>query len=122
MQIAHRRIQELAKDAGLSLSVLLRRAGVSRTAYYALARKRSIFPRSLTAIAAELDVPVGELLRESGVDPATERRLATARGICARHPTASFENVWHTLCLLELQPIDRLNRGLTRGRAGTVQR
>ena len=48
--------------------------------------------------------------------------LREAKGICARHPRASFDNVWHTLCLLELTPEERLNRSLIRGRAATVQR
>jgi len=49
-------------------------------------------------------------------------RLREAERICAAHPEAAFENVWHTLILLELPPLERLNRGLMRGRALTVQR
>jgi hypothetical protein len=49
-------------------------------------------------------------------------RLEEARRICAAEPDASFENVWHALFLLELMPIERLNRGLLRGRATPVQR
>jgi hypothetical protein len=69
----------------------------------------------------------------SSGDPPTDRdtadarnralaRLEEARQICAAEPDASFENVWHTLILLELSPIERLNRGLLRGRAIAVQR
>ena len=51
---------------------------------------------------------------------AVERRRK-ALAICAAKPQASFENVWHTLVLLELAPIERLNRSLIRGRATAVQ-
>jgi hypothetical protein len=52
---------------------------------------------------------------------AFERRRK-ALAICAAEPEASFENVWHALILLELAPIERLNRSLIRGRATAVQR
>ena len=48
--------------------------------------------------------------------------VARARRICAECPEASFENVWHTLALLEMEPIERLNRSLTRGRATAIRR
>ncbi len=53
-------------------------------------------------------------------DRAIERRRQ-ALAICEANPQASFENVWHTLILLELDPIERLNRSLIRGRAAAVQ-
>jgi hypothetical protein len=37
------------------------------------------------------------------------------RGILRRHPNTDPDNVWHTLILLELPPIERLRRGLIRG-------
>ena len=49
-------------------------------------------------------------------------RLRAAQAICAAEPQASFENVWHTLILLEESPVDRLNRSLVRGRATAIQR
>jgi hypothetical protein len=55
------------------------------------------------------------------LDRALERR-GKALAICAAEPGASFENVWHTLILLELDPIERLNRSLIRGRATAIQR
>jgi hypothetical protein len=54
-------------------------------------------------------------------DRALERRRK-ALAVCAAEPQASFENVWHTLILLELAPIERLNRSLIRGRATAIQR
>jgi hypothetical protein len=47
-------------------------------------------------------------------------RLREAQAICAVEPEASFENVWHTLVLLDEPPVERLNRSLVRGRAIAV--
>jgi hypothetical protein len=47
--------------------------------------------------------------------------LREAEAICRAELAASFENVWHTLLLLEREPAERLNIGLTRGRFSTVQ-
>jgi len=57
-------------------------------------------------------------------DEARERALERRRkalAICEAEPEASFENVWHSLILLELDPLERLNRSLIRGRATAVQ-
>jgi hypothetical protein len=43
---------------------------------------------------------------------ALQRKL---QRILQRHPLADPENIWHTLLLLELPPIERLRRGLVRG-------
>lgn len=56
------------------------------------------------------------------VDDQTARRIQEVRAICAANPLASFENVWHTLTLLDLPPIERLNRSLLRGRPIPVHR
>ena len=45
---------------------------------------------------------------------ARERRW---RAIVRAHPEAYPDNVWHTLVLLELPPLERLRRGLLRGQA-----
>jgi hypothetical protein len=69
--------------------------------------------------------PVATNARDT--DPIDEQAIALERrrralSICAADPAASFENVWHALVLLELPPLERLNRSLLRGRAVTVQR
>ena len=114
MKLAIEKIRELARDRGLSLSALLERASVSRTAYYSLARRSSVVPGSVHALATTLGVPVSALLED------VPARLVTARAICREEPDATFENVWHTLTLLELDPAERLNRSLIRGRATAV--
>ena len=69
-------------------------------------------PRSESATA----VAAAEAL-ERALD---RRRKALA--VCAAEPAAAFENVWHALILLELPPLERLNRSLRRGRAVPRQR
>jgi hypothetical protein len=39
----------------------------------------------------------------------------------AAHPNADPDNVRHTLILLELPPLERLQRGLIRGRATAIR-
>ena len=43
--------------------------------------------------------------------------LRKAQRIVKRNPGAAFEDVWHTLVLLEEDPVERLRRSLLRGRA-----
>jgi lambda repressor-like predicted transcriptional regulator len=124
VRIAKEKIAELASARGYSLSRLLRESGVSRTAYYSLVGRDTILPKSVHAIAGTLGVRPREIVSDdAGEDH--ERALVLlreAKKICAADREASFENVWHTLCLLESPPADRLNRSLIRGRAGTVYR
>jgi transcriptional regulator with XRE-family HTH domain len=121
MKLAALRIKKLCKKKGLTLQALLDSAAVSRTAYYSLARKDSVLPASVRAIAGELGVAPSAILDEA---PAAEWRtralLRRAGRILEHHPRASFENVWHTLVLLEEAPVDRLRRSLLRGRAADL--
>ncbi len=122
MKLADDTIHRLAAKKGLSLSELLFRSGVSRTAYYSLARRATVLPKSVHALAYTLGVRPREIV-EQDRDPAEERAMAhirEVRKIQTQHPSASFDNLWHTICLLELPPAERLNRSLTRGRAGTI--
>ena len=116
MRLATEKIRQLARHQGLSLSELLEKASVSRNAYYSLARRDSVLPRTLDSLARTLQVPQSELLED------VPDRVAAARQICAQNPEATFENVWHVLTLLEMNPTERLNRSLIRGRATPVQR
>ena len=112
-------MKSLARDRGESLSRLLRRAGVSRTAFYSLSRRNSVLPKTVLALSPALGVSELELLetvsRSDDVD--YRNRLREAQRIVGNSPEASFENVWHVLCLLDLDPVERLNRSLIRGRA-----
>ena len=116
MRVATERLREIARSRGLTLAALLQRAGVSRNAYYSLARRDSVLPRTLRLLARSLGVSESELVED------VPDMVVRSRRICAESPEASFENVWHTLALLEMEPIERLNRSLTRGRTTTVHR
>jgi len=124
MRIAHRRIRQLASELELPLRTLLQRAGISRTAYYSLARRPTVLPKTIHALAESLHVPITEILEEPAPALTVEalRRLEAARAICAADSAASFENIWHSLCLMDLAPIDRLNRSLVRGRTTPIHR
>ena len=117
-------VREMARRQGLSLAGALRRAGVSRTAFYSLARRPTALPGTVTALARTLGVPTSRLLREEPDDGRrrAEALVREARQIRARRPRSTFENLWHTLSLLELPPAERLVRSLVRGRARALHR
>jgi len=122
MKLAAYRIRCMARARGLTLAKLLEHAGVSRTAYYSLARRPSVLPNSVHAIAGALGLHPVEILEEPSavMDDTVAARIDEARAICEKEPRASFENVWHTLCLLASPPVERLNRSLTRGRTASI--
>jgi lambda repressor-like predicted transcriptional regulator len=122
MKLATSRIHRMARVRGMTLGKLLEHAGVSRTAYYSLARRSSVLPKSVHALARALGVHPAEILAESSAttDETVAARIDEARAICENDPGASFENVWHTLCLLASLPVERLNRSLTRGRTASI--
>jgi transcriptional regulator with XRE-family HTH domain len=117
-------VRTLARARGLTLREALRRAGVSRNAFYNLARRPTVLPNSIHSLAASLGVPASALLDEAARAP--EERAAAllreARAIRARHPRSSFDNIWHTLWLMEVSPAERLRRSLVRGRASAADR
>jgi hypothetical protein len=124
VRLALDKVRLLARARGLTLSEALRRARVSRNAFYHLARRPTVVPRSIHALGEALGVPSSELLHEtpSSVAGRTAALLEEARRIHARHPQSSFENIWHTLWLLEVSPAERLHRSLIRGRATSLLR
>jgi hypothetical protein len=124
VKLADEKIRCLASKRGKSLSCVLRDSGVSRTAYYSLAGRDTVLPKSIHALAHALGVRPSELVSDDRTEAEEHAlvRLREARKICARNPRASFDNVWHTLCLLQSPSEERLNRSLIRGRAAAVQR
>ena len=111
------KIKALCEERGSNLAETLREAGVSRNAFYSMARKRSVAPRSLEAFAEQLGVPVSDLLEET--ETPVERMAALAREagrIARKYPGADVDNIRHTLILLDEKPIERLERALRRGR------
>jgi hypothetical protein len=117
MRLARDKVHLLARARGLTLSEALRRAQVSRNAFYYLARRPTVVPRTVHALGEALGVCASELLDETPPSPDDRAAvlLREARRIHARHPRSSFENIWHTLWLLEVSPAERLQRSLIRG-------
>lgn len=118
MRLSAEKVKRACREMGLSLAKTLKEAGVSRTAYYSLLRNDSVFPASLLALADRLGIPPAQLLGDE-IGPGAHARLMLRRleRILEAHPEADRENVWHTLLLLDEPPIERLERGLSRGRA-----
>ena len=116
MKLSRGKVRVLAGVRGLSVSEALRRARVSRNAFYHLTRRSSVVPHTVHALGAALGVSASALLDEE--PPSREDRAAAlvreARRIHARNPRSAFENIWHTLWLLELSPAERLQRSLRR--------
>lgn len=117
-------MRALARKRGWTVSALLERANVSRTAYYSLVRRPTVLPGTVLALADALDVRPADLLRDERAEArqAALARIEEARRICARDADADFDNVRHTLTLLDLTPIERLNASLRRGRPAAVHR
>ena len=108
-------VHEICAKRGVKLTELLRRTGISRTAFYHLARKRSVLPRSLRTIADKLGVAVSELLMEEPLEvQRMHRLLEEVDAIMRSYPNADRDNVRHTLLLLEDPPLKRLRRALRR--------
>ncbi|MFC1544178.1 hypothetical protein ACFL4Y_02880 [Gemmatimonadota bacterium] len=116
MRLAQDTVKALAATKGWTVSELLKRAGVSRNAYYSLARKRSILPSSLDALAETLETSAGTFLIDEEPARVWANRLWTrVEEIHELHPDSDPDNIRHTLILIEEEPIERLRRALRRG-------
>ena len=116
MQLSADKVKRLCKKQGITVTDLLRQAKVSKTAYYSLLRKDCLLPKSLLSLARSLKVKPGAFLRDSDQELNRVMRLRSQlQQVMQEYPRANPENVWHTLLLLELKPLERLKRGLLRG-------
>lgn len=121
MRIELNTLKTMAKRRGLGLSALLREAGVSKTAFYSLVRRPSILPKSVESIARELNVSPAEFLEFDDLEVfKLRKRRERLEEIMQSAPESSRENIWHTLILRELSPLERLNRSLQRGRGAAL--
>jgi transcriptional regulator with XRE-family HTH domain len=117
MRIDMSRLRKLAGKRGLSLTALLAKSGVSKTAFYHLVHKSSVLPASLRALAETLSVRPGIFLTEENPDIAKIRHILNLTDrIVADDPDLDRDNVRLTLLLLEEEPVQRLRRSLIRGR------
>src|SRR5882672_4007566 len=116
MKLDDEAIRRRCAARGVTLSLVLREAGVSRTAYYSLRRRDSVLPKTVLSLAAVLDAPASELLDDSrSEDRRGRRRVNAAKRIAGESHGTTFKNVWHTFALLDEPPLERLNRALRRG-------
>lgn len=117
MRLSLDKVEYLCRQRNEHIGEMLREAGVSRNAFYSLARKDYAVPRSLVLIAEHLEVSISALLDESGTP--TERMTSLAvesDRISRRYKDADRDNIRHTLLLLNEKPVERLRRALRRGR------
>jgi transcriptional regulator with XRE-family HTH domain len=123
MRIDLSKLRKLAGKRGLSLTALLSKSGVSKTAFYHLVHKSSVLPASLRALGETLSVRPGAFLTEENPAVTKIRRilLLTDR-IVAGNPKLDQDNVRLTLLLLEEEPVQRLRRSLIRGRKSDLYR
>lgn len=122
MRLSGENIKKLCGARSLSLNALLKRAGVSKTAFYHLIYKDSVLPRSIDALAAALEVRPLALLEETDQKSRSAvKLLKTVDRIVAADPSLDRDNVRHTLLLLEEKPIERLRRSLLRARKPDLQ-
>jgi transcriptional regulator with XRE-family HTH domain len=123
MRLSEDNIKNLSRARNLSLNALLKRASVSKTAFYHLLHKESVLPRSIDALAETLGVRASALLEENDRKSSRALRLLEeADRIAGSDPSLDRDNVRHTLLLLEEKPIERLRRSLIRARKPDVLR
>lgn len=123
MRIDLTRLRALAGKRGLTLTAVLAKAGVSKTAFYHLVHKSSVLPASLRAIGETLSVRPGAFLTEENPEVTIIRRILNLTDrIVAGDPKLDRDNVRLTLLLLEEKPIQRLRRSLIRGRKSDLHR
>lgn len=122
MKIDVDKIKESCIEQGFTLTEALDRAGVSRNAFYTLARKKNLLPKTVSDVAEALGLEESEILRESLTPEAQVRKLyQDVERIVSKETIHEPDNVRLTLQLLEKQPIERLRTALTRGQQFNFQ-
>ena len=117
MKLSMDKVEYECRRRDLNIAEMLRGAGVSRNAFYSLARKDYVVPSSLILIAERLHISVSALLEET--DTPVERMksvIAESERISKRHPGIDRDTIRHTLLLLSEKPVERLKSALRRGR------
>lgn len=118
MRLSNKKFKEVLRNKGITLKDVLQDAGVSKTAFYSLLKKESVLPDSLQKLAQKLGVSALSFLEDPfEIQEKTKRQLLLCQKIVQENPQALWENVWHTLQLLEEPPLNRLARSLRRGQA-----
>jgi len=116
MRISLEVIKDKCRQQKIPLSELLKQAGVSRNAFYTLAREDSVLPKSIRAIAKSLNISPSEFLTEDNQETEKMKLLLNkVDDITRKYKKIDQDNIRHTLLLLQEPPIERLRRALTRG-------
>jgi hypothetical protein len=116
MRMARKELKRLCAKKNLTLSQLLKKAEVSENAYYSLARKDTVLPKSVHANPDHLGVRPSAFLEESPEENRWKILLEELEWISARNHHSDRDKIRHTLLLVEEPPRERLRRALTRGR------
>ena len=117
MKLSMDKVEYECRWRDLNIGEMLREAGVSRNAFYSLARKDYVVPSSLILIAERLHISVSALLEET--DTPAERMksvIAESERISKRYPGIDRDTIRHTLLLLSEKPVERLRMALRRAR------
>jgi len=123
MHVSKHKLEKIMHSKGMTLKELLERAHTSKTAYYNLLYKETILPKSIHALSEVLNVRPSAFLEEMTREEKKIRYIAKRTDqILAENPGLDRENVRHTLILLQEKPINRLRRGLIRGRQINIYR
>ncbi len=110
------KIKKLCKSKGITLNELIKKAGISKTAYYHLIRKKQLLVNSILEIAICLDTETKQIT--SFWNQAEEQYYhlnSKLEELCLKYPELNRDNAWHTLLLLSEEPLQRLDRALLRG-------
>jgi transcriptional regulator with XRE-family HTH domain len=116
MRISLEVIKDKCRQQKITLSELLKQAGVSRNAFYTLAREDSVLPKSIRTIAKSLNITPSEFLTEDDQEMEKMKLLLNkVDDIARKYKKVDRDNIRHTLLLLREPPIERLRRALIRG-------
>jgi len=116
MRISLEAIKNKCRQQNITLSELLKQAGVSRNAFYTLAREDYVLPKSIRTIAKSLNISPSEFLTEDNKEMERMKLLLNkVDDIARKNKNIDRDNIRHTLLLLQEPPMDRLRRALTRG-------
>ena len=116
MRISLEVIKDKCRQQKITFSELLKQAGVSRNAFYTLAREDSVLPKSIRAIAKNLNISPSEFLTEDNQEMEKMKLLLKkVDDIAKKYKKIDRDNIRHTLLLMSEPPIECLRRALTRG-------
>jgi len=118
-----KKLGDLCSARGISLARVLGDAGVSRNAFYTLARKDSVLPRSVRAVAGRLGVKPSDFMDEEDSRVSKIRVLiGRVDRVAGKHPAIDRDNARHMFLLLEEEPVERLRRALLRAQKPDIRR